>query len=197
MNVRFFGEPEGHHVATAQTGSFDVAVLGKNDRFGSVLVMVAIDADSLPADFALTLDGHTFDNTADFTYYDPAALGYDAGRPAGYYSETNPVREEISHLFTKGMLTILAIENLDFTKAAPLTVNYAFENLPGAATFSLYGAGRDDAGALFDIYHTNRGSVDLNDANRGVSTFTVVPEPASMAILACAAVTLIRKRRRT
>jgi len=193
--LRFFEEAAAHHVTGDLAGSFTVQTMG-GESYAALLVVVAIDAQSLPGQFGLTIAGHTFDPTQEFAYHDPTAS--DTGRPTGYYSQTSPTGSPISYLFDKGMVSVVAIEGLDFTKTTPSTVSYAFENLPGAAVFSVYGVDNDDQGLPFDIYHTNRGVEDLNDPGRGVSTFAVipVPEPASLALIACVGAVLAVKRRR-
>ena len=191
--LRFFAEGADHHVTGDMAGSFTVKTMGTED-YSAILMLVAIDTDTLPDEFALTLAGHAVDPHQEFVYYDP--VSYDTGRPAGYYSETNPTAEPLSYLFDDGMVSLLAIEGLSFTADSPVTVPYAFEYLPGPAVFSVYGVGLDGQGDPYDIYHTNRGTEDLNDPGRGVSTFTVLPEPGSAVLLAWAAVMLLAKRRR-
>jgi len=205
-STRFLDGP-GHYETNAQSGDFTVGVVnaGKNpgsENYGAVLVLIAIDASSLGADFACSINGSALDRANDFAYYDPTSLGYGTGRPSGYYSATNPTGETLTHIFDKGMVTVFAIEDLVDAQGVGLasgsskTFTYAFENLPGKAVFSVYGANVLDGGEMEEIYHTNRGTVDVNNASKGVSTFTVVPEPTSITLLACLTVALVGKRKR-
>ena len=115
---------------------------------------------------------------------------------------TNPTGEALTHIFDKGIVTVFAIEDIVDAQGVGLasgsskTFTYAFENLPGKAVFSVYGANVLDGGEMEEIYHTNRGTVDINNASKGVSTFTVVPEPTSITLLTCIAAALIGKRKR-
>ena len=157
--------------------------------FKDLLVLVAIEANSLPGDFSFTLAGRTFDPNADFGFYD--AAGNDTGRPTGYYSVTNPKGEPVAYDSSAGMVTIMDLSGLSLTSANPLTINYAFTDLPAKAVFSVYG---EVTGKNY-IYHTNRGLLDLNDGTSVVSTFEVVPEPCSLVMLAAGALALFRRRR--
>ncbi|MBT3198589.1 MAG: hypothetical protein HN350_01615 [Phycisphaerales bacterium] len=195
MKAIRFDETDSHHQTTNQTGTFTLKKTGAAE-YTTILVLVAVDANTLPANFACTLNGYAFDRVNDFAYYDPAALGYDTGRPAGYYSATNPTSEPIAHTFDSGMVSLMAIENILFTQNNPITVSYAFENLPGAAAFNIYGMQSDLQGQPTDIYHTNTGVQDLNNPTQGVTSFTVLPEPTSITLLGCMAIALLRKRRK-
>lgn len=174
-------------LAGPAAGSFQVST-GGTKSYSDLLVLVAIDATSLPSNFSLTMGGRTFDNANDFASYDPAAAGYSAGRPGGYYSATNPTSEPLAYDFDKGMVTIMALPG--FGPSSPATVDYAFEGLPGKAVFSIY---TKVEGAAF-IYHTNRGVADNNLAGSVNSTFEVVPEPGTSAMLILGLAALRRRK---
>lgn len=190
-SLKFVDTTDAHHVSNDLVGNVDVLASG-NETFGDVLVLVAIDATSLPGDFALTMNGYACDTQADFVYYD--GTQYAAGRPSGYYpGKTNPTGEPIAYDFQSAMVTLLAFEGVTLDSSNSYNLNYAFENLPGRAVLSVYAL--PEGGTT--IGHTNRSLYDLNDAASTVSTFEVVPEPASLAMLAFGAAALLgRKRRR-
>jgi hypothetical protein len=172
-SLRFVDTTDAHHVSSALTGSVDVLATG-DVSFSGVLVLVAIDAASLPADFALTMNGYTADPQADFCYYDGAA--HDAGRPSGYYpGGTNPAYEPIAYNFDKGMVTVLAFMGVTLKRGTNCRLNYSFANLPAPAVFSVYGWPTGDTG-MEEIYHTNRGLLD-NSVASTISTFEVLPKP--------------------
>ena len=189
------GTSTGHISSSDLVGGFDV-ICGGTKVYSDLLVLVAIDSPDLPADFSMSLGltgqaQYNFDNANDFSFYDPIALGYDAGRPSGYYSGANPTGSPLAYDFDSGMLSIYAFSDLSFGSATTMNVEYAFENLPGKAVFSLY--------ALVDgkdfIYHTNRGLADANDPTAKVSTFEVVPEPAGISLMILAATGILRRRK--
>jgi hypothetical protein len=178
LKFSYGGGTAGHLSSTSLAGQFQVQA-GGTQEFGSLLILVAIDSNFLPDEFAFSMGGRTFDPSADFGFYDPLfPKTYSAGRPSGYYSVTDPNAEPLSYCFDKGMVTIMGLSGLTLDGSHPLTVDYAFESLPGKAVFSVYGvvAGKDW------IYHTNRGMLDLNDSTSAVSTFEVVAEPGVVAI---------------
>lgn len=180
----------GHMVSYEPVGSFEIQNTGDH-VFSDLLILVAVAADSLPANFAFSLAGRTFDRESDFGFYD--AAGFDAGRPSGYYSVTNPPAERLGYDLDSGMVTIMGLTGLSLGGATPaITVDYAFENLPSRAVFSAYGVRE----GIDWIFHTNRGLTDANDPGRPVSTFEViVPEPVTGALLAAGVVAAAGLRR--
>ncbi len=184
--LMFADKTDAHHQSTYQTGSVDVLATGKK-AFTTVLVLIAIKATSLPGDFGLTLNGYTCDPATYFVYYDGTA--YAAGRPSGYYPDaTDPEGEQIAYDFQSGMVTVLAFPEITLAEGSNYTLNYSFDNLPAKAVFSVYAMPDGEP-----IHHTNRG---LPENGSAVSTFEVLPEPASLALLACGFAALHRRRRR-
>jgi len=181
-------ENTGHHTTSSLSGSFDVENTGGTHIFDDLLLLVVVDANSLDSDFSFSIaqdcngidcnDLYYFDNNLDFSYYDPDLLGYDTGRPSGYYFMTSPSSEPVSYLFDSGMVTLFAFENVYLKPRSyannRVTINYHFCNLHSTAVFSVYGYD-----SLCDgIYHTNRAIPDNNDPVADVSTFAVVPQPS-------------------
>lgn len=205
----------GHMTSNQLSGSFQITNLPKDkSTFESLLVMVAIDADSLPAGWGMSLNGIAL-GPNDFAYIDGAAA--PTGRPSGYYTGpeptingpypgTTPARDEISHLFDTGMVSIVELtgETLSLPNFPTVDVDYSFSSLSGDATFSLYGPLLDQEGNA-SIKHTNRSWNDLALSDDEISTFTVlagqsdptIPEPASLlAISTCLAALVGYSRRR-
>jgi hypothetical protein len=185
LKFLYGGADTGHLVSNSLKDSFTVENTGDSRTFADLLLLVAIDAPSLPAGFALSLGVHNgtpyaFTPATDFGFYDPAALGYDAGRPSGYYSATTPQASPLAYLFTSGMVSVWAAQGANLGPGGSLTFDYAFTGLPGTAVFSVYGY---DAGTDW-IYHTNRGVIDQNDPSAALSTFEVAPEPGVLALMA-------------
>jgi hypothetical protein len=173
-SLRFVDTTSAHHVSSALTGSVNVLATG-GVPFSGVLVLVAIDAASLPANFALTMNGYTCDPRADFVLYDGAE--HPLGRPTGYYPDaTSPTCEPVGYDFDasgKAMVTVLAFTPKSLPDPTrPFTLDYSFVDLPGRAVFSVYGW--PDGGT--EIYQTNRGLAD-NSIASSVSTFEVAPLP--------------------
>lgn len=191
MNALRFGhggQKTGHLVSSDLAGSFEAWNTG-GKHYSDVLLLVAVHAADLPPDFAFTVnkegDAPSRIDRGGFGYYDPVSLEYQCGRPTGLYpSVTDPPGEPLSYRFDAGWVTIFAIDGLHLGEATPsVGIDYAFENLPGRAVFSLYG----QLGGTEWIRHTNRALVDHNDPAAPISTFEVVPEPATLLLLACGA----------
>ena len=194
LTFSYGGADGGGLVSSNLTGSFSVKAGGKMGMT-DVLLLIAINASSLPAGFGLTLtpsvgSAYTFDPADDFGYYDHPA--WDTGRPSGYYGATHPTREGVAYDFSAGMVTVYALPGANLSSTKPITFNYAFTNLPGHAVFSVYG--RASGSSL--IYHTNRAVPDGNPGGSAVSTFEVTPEPATLAMAAFGAAALLVRRTR-
>jgi hypothetical protein len=185
LKFLYGGADTGHLVSNSLTGSFAVENTGDSRTFADLVLLVAIDAPSLPGGFALSLGvqgqaPYAFNAATDFGFYDPAALGYDAGRPSGYYSATTPHASPLAYLFTSGMVSVWAAQGVNLGPlGGSVTFDYAFAGLPGTAVFSVYGYDADTDW----IYHTNRDVIDANDSGLPVSTFEVVPEPSTLVLL--------------
>jgi hypothetical protein len=180
--------------STSESDSFAVKNTGGSRTFADLLVLVAIDAASLAEDFSFSLgvQGETaymFDPDMDFGFYDHSE--YDTGRPSGLYSASSPSGEGVSYEFETGMVSVFAAVGVDLGPDGSVTFDYMFENLPGKAVFSVYGFDSE----VGWIYHTNRG-VPEPDLTRLVSTFEVVPEPATLGLLCLGAAACYRRRRR-
>jgi hypothetical protein len=196
MNALTFsagGTGTDHRVATALTGSFTVRN-GGSRTFSDLVLVAAVNAASLPADFSMSLGvsgvtPYAFDPAADFGYCDSSA---PTGRPSGYYSITSPAREDLTYSFPAGMVTAFAAAGVNLgPSGGTVTFDYAFANLPGTAVFSVYAY---DATVGW-IYHTNRSVVDQNQAGNP-STFEVAPEPATLALVAVGAAAVFGRRQR-
>lgn len=173
-SLKFVDTTDAHHISSALTGGVNVLATGGGVKFSDVLILVAIDATSLPANFALTMNGYACNPATDFVFYD--GVEHPLGRPTGYYpypGGTSPTCEPIAYNFASGMVTVLG-----FTPDAlldpnhPFTLNYSFADLPAPAVLSVYGCPKDGT----EIYHTNRGLAD-NSAASTISTFEVLPKP--------------------
>jgi hypothetical protein len=201
------GATTGHLVSASLSGSFGVTNTGDNREFTELVLMLAIDASSLPPGFGLSLGVqgeslYDFDPAADFAFYDPAALGYATGRPTGYYPGTPPEGEwpdgtspeasPIAYSFDAGMVSLWAASGVGIGPSETVAFDYAFTDLPGTAVFSVYGYDGD----VGWIYHTNRGLTDNNDPGRAISTFEVTPEPATLGLLLGGLLLAARSRRK-
>ena len=186
LKFYYGGANTGHLVSDSLSGSFAVENTGDNRTFADLLLLVAMDAPSLPGGFALSLGvqgqaPYVFNAVTDFGFYDPATQGYDAGRPSGYYSVTTPKASALAYSFTSGMVSVWAAQGANLgPNGATVTFDYAFTGLPGTAVFSVYGY---DA-AIGWIYHTNRDVIDQNDPGAALSTFEVAPEPSTVVFVA-------------
>jgi hypothetical protein len=182
--LRFFngGEFDGHFVSRNKSGSFVIGNTGDSNNYSDILLLIAIDADSLPGDFSMTINlaGHspyTLD-AADFVNYNSPF-----GRPSGFCSLTDPSVEPISYAFDTGMVTVYGVSGLSSLNQADkdnpypydtITIEYSFDYVPAPVVFSVYGyVGTDDYSV---VYHTNRGSIDVNNNKKKVSTFAVTVE---------------------
>ncbi|MFB3890562.1 MAG: PEP-CTERM sorting domain-containing protein [Phycisphaerae bacterium] len=188
------GSTNGHLVSSQLAGSFGVANVGGTRTFSDLVILVAIDAPSLPGDFAmsLALHGTTAYNfsAADFAYYTQGANA--TGRPSGYYSVTSPSSEGVAYSFSSGMVTLFAAQGANLAPASTVTFDYSFTDLPGTAVFSVYGLDP----SVGWIYHTNRSVIDANNPSSPVSTFEVVPEPAAALLAGFGLLAALWKRRK-
>jgi len=166
------GLMEGHLVSKDKSSSFKITNTGDSNFFTDILLLVSIGANSLDADFSMTLNlagqaPYSLD-VNDFVYYDN-----QYGRPSGFYSITDPNVEPISYAFETAMVTVYGISGV--TQLDPLggavTVEYSFDYVPAPVVFSIYGFVADDPEPT--IYHTNRAFTDNNNASKKVSTFAV------------------------
>jgi hypothetical protein len=198
MNALVFswgGSQTGHLASPDLAGSFAISNTGDSRTFADLVLVVAIDAPTLPFGFSLSLGetgktAYAFDPPHDFTFYDHP--GYDTDRPSGYYSITSPTGEPIAYDFSSGMVTAWAAEGVNLGPGGTASFDYAFANLPGRAVFSVYG---HDAEVGW-IYHTNRAVLDDKNSGKPVSTFEVLPEPGTLALVALGAAVLAERRRR-
>jgi len=182
LKFSFSSQNIGHMLSQDQIGSFAIENTGDNRTFADILLLVAVDANSLDENFALALGSPDISEpnepnavlatlrAVDFGYYYHPE--YHAGRPTGYYSQSSPTDEPLSYLFDSGMVTIFALRQADLGPQGSMTINYGFEKLLAPAVFSLYGY---DA-AVGWIYHTNRAVPDDNDPQAAVSTFAVLAQ---------------------
>ena len=199
-----YGGSNTGHLVGAPSGTFAVRN-GKDNTFAELLLVIAVSAASLPGDFSCTITGPEWtapgdpggtnsnarDLSDDFVWYNPA--GYATGRPSGYYADfmdetvavegTDPDHEGFTYAFDNGMVTVFSLRGLSIGPyGGTADIDYAFENLPGKAVFSVYAKLSD----LDRVKHTNRSTAD-NRGGTPVSTFEVkaVPEPCVTALLAC------------
>jgi hypothetical protein len=186
LKFLYGGSDTGHLVSNSLTGSFAVENTGDSRTFADLLLLVAIDAPSLPAGFALSLGvqgqaPYVFNAATDFGFYDPTASGYDAGRPSGYYSATLTSESPLAYSFTSGIVSLWGAPGVNLGPlGSSVTFDYAFTHLPGTAVFSVYGYDAD----IGWVYHTNRDVADGNDPGAALSTFEVAPEPGTLVLVA-------------
>lgn len=169
------GRTEGHMVSRDLAGSFQILNTGDNNTFTTLLILVAVDAASLGDDFSLAMNMQGGPpcvlDVNDFGYYDNPH-----GRPSGYYSITDPNVDPIAYAFNTGMVTVYGVEGMPPLPplSGSVTIDYAFNYLPGPAVFSVYGFIGTDPSPT--IYHTNKALLDQNDPGgkkNSVSTFAV------------------------
>lgn len=179
----------GHLASSNLSDSFEILNTGNNNTFDHLILGIAVQTPSLPADFGLSLivsGGNSWSTTGsnDFVYYD--AAGNDTGRPSGYYSGTSPASEPLAYDFSAGMVCLIHTGVTLNPDGGSATVSYNFTNLPSRAVFSLYGFISTDTPA--SVYHTNRALPDnIDSKGASVSTFEVVPEPAGLLLMITAA----------
>ena len=166
------GLMEGDLVSKDKAGSFQIINAGDSNVFTDLLLLIAIDADSLAADFSMTVnlageDAYVLDVNDFVYYYGPY------GRPSGFYSLTDPNTEPISYAFDTAVVTVYGISGVTGLDVlgGTITVDYAFAYVPAPVVFSIYGYVADDPEPT--IYHTNRAFVDANNKSKKVSTFAV------------------------
>ena len=168
------GRTEGDLVSSDMAGSFGIKNTGDTNTFTTMLIVVAIKANSLDNDFYMNLGiqeqtSYTLD-VNDFSYYDNPY-----GRPSGYYSITDPNNEPLTYAFDKGMVTVYGLSGMSpLAPGESVNIDYAFDYLFGPAVFSVYGfIGTDPTPT---IYHTNKAFLDTNDLGgrkNKISTFAV------------------------
>jgi hypothetical protein len=188
-------ESIGHHETENQEGYFDILNTGDTNTYEDLLLLVSIDAQSLPHNFGLGIatdcnnitgglstcdSAYRFDPIVDFTFHDPNALGYDTGRPSGLYWKTTPSSETLSYLFDKGMVTVYGLKQVNLgPNGASVRVYYDFDNLNTSAAFSVYGSvskkDKTTGEFLVTVYHTNRTVANPDNPTEEVSTFAVIP----------------------
>jgi hypothetical protein len=176
----------GHLQSDDLSGSFNI-VNGGGQNWSKVLVLLAIQSDTLAPDFSLSLGvsgrtAYTFNPLTDFSFYNHPE--YTTGRPTGYYSGTNPASDTIAYDFATGLVSIYEL-GVSVNSGGSIAVNYSFNDLPGRAVFSAYAIQSGSS-----VTHTNRAILDTKDATAQVSTFEVVPEPATLLLIACGAFVL-------
>jgi hypothetical protein len=174
----------GHLQSNNLTGSFNILNNG-GQNFSKVLVLVAIQSDVLSPDFSMSsgvsgVFSYNFNPATDFCYYNHPE--YSSGRPTGYYSATTPTGDGIAYNFQTGFVSVYELMGVSVAAGSSVAVNYSFANLPSRAVFSVYAIQSGSS-----ITHTNRSILDTKDATATISTFEVVPEPATMLLIACGA----------
>lgn len=186
----------GHLKSYLFDSSFYIDNTG-GQNFTNFLLMVAIDADTLPEDFSLSLTarGQTYnlDPSTDFAFYSHPE--YDTGRPTGYHSAANPTGDSIAYDFASGFVSVIDLTCVSpavpILPATMVEIDYNFDNLPGRAVFSGYAIQFEST----QVTHTNRATTDMNDPEATLSSFEVIPEPSILALIACG-IGIIAKRKR-
>ena len=167
------GMTDGDLVSSDPAGSFGIKNSGDSNTFTTLLIVIAIQADSLDKDFSMNLGVqgqklYTLD-VNDFSYYDNPY-----GRPSGYYSITDPNAEPLTYAFDSGMVAVYGLSGMSsLAPGETVNVDYTFDSLPGPAVFSIYGFIGTDP--MPTIYHTNKAFLDKNDTSNKnkISTFAV------------------------
>lgn len=166
------GMTEGHLVSKDKSGTFKIVNTGDSNVFTDILLLIAIDADSLAPEFSMTVNlagqvPYQLDPN-DFAYYDN-----EYGRPSGFYSITTPDTDPISYAFDTAMVGVYGVSGV--TGLDPLggtiTIDYSFDHVPAPVVFSVYGYVATDPEPT--VYHTNRAFIDINNTSKKVSTFAV------------------------
>ncbi len=168
------GQTDGHMVSKDKTGSFQIAYTGDRD-FSDILLLVAIDANSLPSDFKMSLNmaGHDPNDLEDDDFFH---YSNQYGRPSGYYSETLPNSDPISYNTNMAMVSVFGISGTGGSTildefSGPLTIEYSFDSVPAPVVFSVYAYIIGEP-----IHHTNRSALEVNNpdpAKNKISTFAV------------------------
>jgi len=166
------GLMEGRLVSRDKAGTFKIINTGDSNIFTDVLLLIAVDADSLDPDFSMTinLQGQTpyLLDANDFVFYDN-----QYGRPSGFYSITDPNTEPITYVSDTAMVTVYGVSGVTGLDVlgGTITLDYSFDYVPAPVVFSVYGYVATDPDPT--IYHTNRAFIDANNPSKNVSTFAV------------------------
>ena len=169
------GQMKGHLVSKDKAGSFEVINTGDSNFFSDILLLIAINIDTLPSDFSMTLNlaGQTsyIIDANDFVFYDNPY-----GRPSGFYSVTDPNVEPISYAFKTASVCVYGVSGVSGLEPLgypddTITIEYSFNYIPAPVVFSVYGYVATDP--IPTIYHTNRAFIDNNNLSQQVSTFAV------------------------
>jgi hypothetical protein len=166
------GQSEGHLVSSDKAGSFKIINTGDSNVFTNILLLIAIDTESLPNDFSMTIN---LEGQSPYTLSEPNFVYYDNfyGRPSGFYSATNPAGEPISYAFDTAMVCVYGVSGLTGLDVlgGTITIDYSFNDIPAPIVFSVYGYLETDP--IPTIYHTNRAFIDIKNPSKKVSTFAV------------------------
>jgi hypothetical protein len=167
------GMTDGDMLSSDLVGSFGIRNTGDTNTFTTILIVVAIKANSLDKNFSMNLGLQGQKpcklDVNDFCYYDNPY-----GRPSGYYSITDPNTEPLTYAFDKGMVTVYGLSGMSpLAPGKTVNVDYAFGSLPGPVIFNVYGFIGTDP--MPTIYHTNKAFLDKNDSSNKnkISTFAI------------------------
>gem|GEM_PF-3271003 len=189
---KYQNQTTGRLYSHAARDGFEVCNYGRDWIYYEFTLVVAVDADDLPDDFAFSFSAHEPNQwdaalgPGDFVYYHHPE--YDTQRPSGHYSLTDPCSEPLAsafdtdgyawgfdpnsprHDYNDGMVAALFADNVILNpNGGAVAVYYQFENLTTPAAFSIY------IHRSGYIEHTNRAVIDKNDPLEPVSTFEVIP----------------------